>query len=141
MITLSQGQLELSNATIRPQIDGPTAALTVSGGGASRVFQIDPGVTATLSGLTITGGSTSGPGGGVFNQGTATLYGCTVSGNTARLTAAACTTPAPPTLTGCTFSGNSASAAAALTTPARDTDDSHRLHGQRQSAKDEGGGL
>ena len=33
MIRLSQGQLELSNATYSTAIDGPTAALPVSGGG------------------------------------------------------------------------------------------------------------
>ena len=64
-------------------ITGPAAGVTVSGGGASRVFQVDGGVTTSFSGLTITGGSTSGPGGGVnVNGGTATLTDCTISGNT-----------------------------------------------------------
>ena len=70
--------------------------MTVSGGGASRVFQVDAGVTASISGLTITGGNASwqrrrpgqrrhdhadqlhrqrqlrsGDGGGLFNDGTA----------------------------------------------------------------------
>ena len=55
--------------------------MTVSGGGLSRVFQVDAGVTATISGLTITGGNTVN-GGGLYNDnGTATLTNCTVSGN------------------------------------------------------------
>ena len=37
-ITLATGELELSSITT---ISGPTAGLTISGGGASRVFQID----------------------------------------------------------------------------------------------------
>ena len=50
----------------------------------SRVFQIDEGVTAWLSGLTISGGSTrGGNGGGLANYGTATLTNCTISGNIA----------------------------------------------------------
>ena len=59
-ITLTGGQLELSDTSGTETITGPAAGVTVSGGEASRVFQVDPGVTADLSGLTITGGSTSG---------------------------------------------------------------------------------
>ena len=59
--------------------------MTISGNNASRVFQVDQGVTASFSGLTITGGSTSGSGGGLDNFGTATLTDCTISGNSARL--------------------------------------------------------
>ena len=43
--------------------------MTVSGGNASRVFQVDPGVTASISGLTITGGQTASNGGGLYNSG------------------------------------------------------------------------
>ena len=41
----------------------------ISGGGGSRVFQVDGGVTANISGLTITAGSTSKNGGGLYNDG------------------------------------------------------------------------
>jgi len=51
-------------------IEGPGArVLTVSAQSASRVFEIGPGsgsLTVTMSGLTILGGVSSGPGGGVF---------------------------------------------------------------------------
>ena len=56
-ITLSGGQLELSDTGGTQTITGPAAGVTISGGGKSRVFQIDSGVTASLSGLTISGGS------------------------------------------------------------------------------------
>ncbi len=42
-ITLSLGQLELSDTTGTETITGPTAGVTVSGGGTSRVFQVDCG--------------------------------------------------------------------------------------------------
>ena len=56
--------------------------MTVSGGGLSRVFQVDRGVTASISGVTMTGGN-AGIGGGLYNEGTTTLTNCTVSGNSA----------------------------------------------------------
>jgi hypothetical protein len=83
-ITLTGSPLELSNTGGAETITGPAAGVTVSGGGTSRVFQVDSGVTASLSGLTISGGSTTGLGGGLFNEGgTTTLTNCTVSGNSA----------------------------------------------------------
>jgi hypothetical protein len=56
-ITLTQGQLELSNTGAPITIDGPGAGLpSISGNNANRVLLVDNGVTAVLSGLTITGG-------------------------------------------------------------------------------------
>src|SRR5262249_5311134 len=52
-------------------------------GGRSRVFQVNPGVTASLSGLTITGGSAFNGGGLSNSDGTTSLTNCTVSGNSA----------------------------------------------------------
>ncbi len=43
-ITLSGTQLELSDTTGTETITGPKAGVTVSGGGLSRVFQVDGGV-------------------------------------------------------------------------------------------------
>ncbi len=40
-ITLTQGQLELSDTSGTETITGPAAGVTVSGGGTSRVFQVD----------------------------------------------------------------------------------------------------
>jgi hypothetical protein len=82
-ITLAGRQLELTDTTGTETIAGPAAALTVSGGGLSRVFQVDGPVTASISGLTITGGMTGGDGGGLYNLGMATLTNCIVTGNSA----------------------------------------------------------
>ena len=57
-IDLNGSQLELSDTTGTETITGPKAGVTVNGGGLSGVFAIDPGVKASISGLTITGGST-----------------------------------------------------------------------------------
>ena len=66
-IALTGTQLELSDTTGTETITGPKAGVTVSGGPQSRVFQVDGGVTASISGLTITGGNRrhDGNGGGI----------------------------------------------------------------------------
>ena len=85
-ITLMSGQLELSNTAQPIAIDGPGAGLlTVSGGGTGRVFLVDPGATASFSGLTVSGGNVPflfGNGGGVENFGTTSLADCVISDNT-----------------------------------------------------------
>ena len=84
-INLNGGQLELSDKTGTETITGPAAGVTVNAGGHSRVFQVDASVTASISGLTITGGNAgnAGDGGGVLNDGALTLTNCTVKGNSA----------------------------------------------------------
>ena len=84
-ITLVGGPLVLSNTSGEITITGPAAGVTISGGGTSGVFHVDPGVTAAMSGLTITQGSST-VGGGLYNQGTIILTGCTISGNSAHNT-------------------------------------------------------
>ncbi len=56
-ITLTGSQLELKDTGGTQTITGPAAGVTISGGGNSRVFQVDGGVTASISGLTISGGT------------------------------------------------------------------------------------
>ncbi len=133
-ITLTSGALELSKSGEKVTITGPAAGVTVSGGGQSRVFQVDAGVTASISGLTITGGSAA-YGAGLANLGTADLSDCTISGNssahgggiqnalgTSNLTVTDCTLSGnssqyggalgdngTATLIGCTFASNTAS--------------------------------
>ena len=108
-ITLTTGQLELSNTSGTETITGPAAGVTVSGGGASRVFQVDGGVTADLSGLTISGGSTTLHGGGLYNTGTTTLTDCTLSGNKASILGGAIFTNGPNlSLSDCTLALNTA---------------------------------
>ncbi len=83
-IHLSGTQLELSDTTGTETIVGPKKGVTVSGQGLSRVFQVDDGVTASISGLTITDGKTATNGGGLYNDGgNVTLINCTISGNSA----------------------------------------------------------
>ena len=122
-ITLSGKELELKDTGGTQTITGPAAGVTISGagtspgigGGSSRVFEVDDGVTASISGLTISGGSTySYPGiafgGGLLNfGGTVTLTGCTLSGNYAYCGAGGLCNAAggTVTLTDCTLSGNS----------------------------------
>src|SRR5262245_23200134 len=87
-ITLTNGELAITRSL---DIEGPGAKqLTVSGGGASRVFDISSGVTVTIAGLTITGGLANGSspvlassGGGILNFGRLTLDNDVLSNNQA----------------------------------------------------------
>jgi predicted outer membrane repeat protein len=109
-ITLSSGQLELTGTKARTTITGPGAnLLTISGHQASRVFEVDANVTASISGLTITGGQ-AGSGGGLYNDGSnLSLYEVTVTDNIAQYGAGLFNKGKSLTLTGCTVSGNYAS--------------------------------
>ena len=80
-ITLG-AQLELSDTNGAQTITGPANGVTVNGGGNSRVFQVDRSVTASFSGLNITGGFAD-QGGGVLTLpgSNVTLNNCTISGN------------------------------------------------------------
>jgi hypothetical protein len=92
-------------------IDGPGAGLlSVSGGSATRVFYQNGG-TATLSGLTVTGGAGGGGnGGGIFKKsGVLTLTDSTVSGNTGSGGGGIYEGSGTLTLTDCTVAGNTAS--------------------------------
>jgi uncharacterized repeat protein (TIGR03803 family) len=98
-------------------IDGAgSLAVTVNGAGAGSVFTIQPGITATIAGLTITGGDSANGGGGVLNDGgTITINNCTFTGNAAPGTALSDsgaglsnTGDGTATISGCTFSDNSA---------------------------------
>ena len=113
-ITLAQGPLDLTNQAGAVNVNGPGAGLlTVSGGGQSRVFTLvgvpQLGQAVTISGLTISGGSTTGKGGGVYNFGSMTLDSVTISGNTAGTDGGGVYNRGQLTLLDCTLSGNSAS--------------------------------
>ncbi len=108
-ITLQGTDLELSNTSLATTITGPSkVGVTITGNQASRVFQVDGGVTASISGLTITGGSTSGNGGGILNDGALTLTGVTLTQNTARYGGAIFTQGGSLSLALCTIAGNTA---------------------------------
>src|SRR5262249_52156357 len=87
-IRLTNGELAISKSL---DIQGPGAKqLTVSGCGASRVFDISGGVTVTIAGLTMTDGLANGSspvlasiGGGILNFGRLTLTNDVLSNNQA----------------------------------------------------------
>ncbi len=109
-ITLTQGQLELTNTTGAITIfDGPgQGPATISGNGVSRVIQIDSQVEATITGLTIASGSANGNGGGVYNAGGATLelQDCTIESSSATGMGGGLDNNGMATLTECTISGD-----------------------------------
>jgi len=65
-------------------IAGPGQGVTISGGNVLEVFQVLKGVTATLSGLTISGGFAASSGGGILNEGSLTVDADTITGNSAQ---------------------------------------------------------
>ena len=82
-INLASGQLEISGSV---NIVGPgTDGLTVNAGLRSRIFQIDAGATATISGITLTEGDAEEDmgGGAIANLGgTLTVDSCLLLSNT-----------------------------------------------------------
>ncbi len=80
-ITLNGRQLEIDSDVT---IEGPGAELlSIDANEQSRVFYVAREVTATIDGLTITGGSDEDRGGGICNDGTLTVTNSTISGNSA----------------------------------------------------------
>jgi hypothetical protein len=85
-ITLSTGEIPIAKDV---NVTGPnsvtnTDPIIISGGTASRVFNVNSGKTATISNLNVTGGNGSaGNGGAIINQGTLNLLGMAIYGNTA----------------------------------------------------------
>jgi Bacterial Ig-like domain (group 3)/Right handed beta helix region/RTX calcium-binding nonapeptide repeat (4 copies) len=79
--------LVLSESPGPEKIDGSGESITVAiGAGESRDFQVQSGVTATITGLTISGYAIPGSApnsGGIYNSGTLTLTGCDITSNSA----------------------------------------------------------
>ena len=110
-ITLTSGQLALTNTIGAQTITGPAAGLTINGNKQNRVFQVGTGVTASLSGLIITGGGgTADQGAGVLNLANAnlTLSNCAVSGNAASSWGGGIANFGTVSLSNCTVTGNTA---------------------------------
>ena len=108
-ITLTSGELGLTDTAGKTTITGLGATqLTVSGNNASRVFDINSGVTAEISGLTSTHGVSDG--GGIYNSGTLTITDCIISGNgnADAWEGGGIFNEGTLTIIGCTISGNSA---------------------------------
>ena len=87
-LAMTQGPLVLTNTAEPTKIvdyggAGPNnmADVIISGNNASRVLQIDDGVTVTIDLLSIGDGSTISNGGGIYNAGTLYLNIDNISGN------------------------------------------------------------
>lgn len=103
-IRLTGGQLEITGDLT---ITGPgSGRLRISGENASTVFRFRSG-TSFIIGLTISGGLSTGDGGGVRNDGTLTITNSTISGNTAQK-GGGIANSGTMTITGSTISGNTA---------------------------------
>jgi hypothetical protein len=128
-ITLTSGQLDLTkNLTIQ----GPGAdQLTISGYGGNtftRIFEVAPNTTVSLSGLTFINGSGyasaqnpgyapwDGFGGGILNLGTLTLSACTVDYCYALNQGGGIYSDGTLTVSGCTLNGNRAADGAGIAT-------------------------
>jgi parallel beta-helix repeat protein len=108
-IVLQIGCLELSDTTDTTTITGLGAnQLTVSGNMAFGVFCIDSGVTAAISGLTISQGYVTNNGGGISNDGTLAVSDSTFSANSGDFTGGGISNDGTLTVTNSTFYENSA---------------------------------
>ena len=84
-------------------------SVTISGGGAVRLFEVNNGVTLGLHGLTLANGNAGdivGGGGAIYNNATVNVTGSTFSGNQASRRGGAIGNDGTVTITGSTFSGN-----------------------------------
>src|SRR5436190_6839101 len=111
-ITLISGELIVDKDVT---ISGPGAKkLAVDGNAQSRVFDVNPGKTVTIDGLTVTNGRANvfGSGGGIYNNAAAlTVTNCTFSGNSATNGGGGIGNSlggATLTVSNCAFSSNSA---------------------------------
>ena len=105
-IELARGQFVLSDEVTIAGLGAD--ALTIDANGASRHFLVLDTATATLAGLTLTGGNRNradGRGGSVLNAGVLTIAASTLSGNAAR-DGGAVFNYSSLTVTGSTLSGN-----------------------------------
>jgi hypothetical protein len=80
VITLTSGELLLDQDVT---IEGPgRGSLSIDGSNNSRVLRVESGVSAVVSGVTITGGNAL-EGGGIYSEGTLTIIESTVESNEA----------------------------------------------------------
>jgi hypothetical protein len=90
-------------------IDGPgPTTLGVNGNNVVGDFDVAPGVTATISGLTIEGGGDNYDGGGIYNNGTLTVADSVLRANNSGVGGAISNVGGTLTVTDSTVTGNSA---------------------------------
>jgi len=106
-ITLASGELVITKSLT---ILGPGAEnLAIRGNSTGRIFVVSGASTVVaLVGLAVTGGRTSGAGGGIYNEGTLMVTHATFSSNSARI-GGGIANNGTLTVTNATFFGNAAS--------------------------------
>jgi len=108
--TISLGSTLALTETAGPEmIEGPGASnLTISGNNKVGVFNLAEGVTATLSGVTISGGMNNQAGGAIDNDGTLTVTNSTFINNTSGADGGAVANDGTLAVTDCTIEKNTA---------------------------------
>ncbi len=105
-INLTGGILQVDSSE-SVAIDGSGAnLLTINADGHSGVFSVDAGVSAQISGLTITGGSAA-TGAGIDNAGNLTISSCSITGDSASGNGGGIYNSADLNVSYCTISGDS----------------------------------
>lgn len=108
-VTLSSEIVIPTGAPVVVDASSIPGGLTISGGGAVRIFSVSSGASLSLTGVTLTGGRFD-QGGAISNLGSVALTRCTLSGNAA-IQGGAIDNSGSLSLTQCTLSGNSGIAA------------------------------
>jgi hypothetical protein len=111
-ITISPtlGAITLSNGSQAGEaIDGTASnGLTISGGGRSQILSVAQGANVTLSGLVISGGSSTLSGGAITNSGKLAITDATITGNSAASGGGAIDNLGTLAIDSSTLTGNSA---------------------------------
>ena len=106
-ILLTNGEILLTNNSLAIDASALPGGIQINGDTNSRVFEIVPGATVELDGLTITNGNaTNGTGGGIVNVGTLTLNRDTFAGNTSTYEGGAIENDGTLTVNNSTFYNN-----------------------------------
>ena len=113
-ILLTSGELLLTN-NLGIDASALAGGVTLSGGNASRVFNVSAGASVNLVGLTITQGKTTNVGGAIYSAAGSTLHlaRCTVTGSSG-LAGGALLNEGLLQAENCTFTGNGAGSGGAL---------------------------
>src|SRR5262249_51652287 len=106
-ITLNGTQLPAFTDAATTSITGPSGGITLDAHGASRIFQVNSGASAGLTGLTLANGSAgAGDGGAIYNSGALALKDCTLTGNSAGNQGGGIANSGSLSLDDCTLSSN-----------------------------------
>ena len=113
-ISLTSGALIIAaNQSVQIEASNLSSGVRLLANGSSRVFQTAAGSFLTLSRIGVSGGVSSGQGGGINSSGTISLYQCDLFGNQAADGGALFATAGRAELVGCRVASNAATAGAA----------------------------